>query len=98
MVQKRKGKRGIIGYRSYMFRSKDPAIDELRTIVGDTYGAINNKTLTATSKDSGVSVNAQRAWFFGDTKRPQSASLEAVGRSCGFKRTWVRTTKRNGHA
>jgi hypothetical protein len=34
-------------------------------------------------------------WFFGTTRRPQSATLEAAGRALGYKRVWV---KNNGKA
>jgi hypothetical protein len=35
------------------------------------------------------------AWFFGATKRPQNATLEAAGRALGMKRVWV-TNNGNG--
>lgn len=89
-MAKRK-KRTIIGYKTYMFKAKDPVIDELRTMVQDEHnGTINNKVLTKLHADSGVSVAAQRNWFYGATRRPQNASIEAVGRALGWRREWRR--------
>jgi len=80
-------------YRSYMFRTKDPVIDELRTLVQDTYGNVKNKALTTIERDGGPSSSAMYNWFHGKTRRPQSAAVEACGRALGYKRTW---TKLNG--
>jgi hypothetical protein len=76
-------------YKSYVFRTKDPVIDELRTLAEDTYGArVNGKVLSEISQEGGPSTSCMRAWFFGTTKRPTSATVEAAGRSMGFKRVW----------
>jgi len=67
-------------YKSYMFRQKDPAIDLVRTAVADSemsHTEIHNK--------SGVSIGAINGWFYGETKRPQHCTLEAVARACGKK-------------
>src|SRR5262245_66637106 len=74
-------------YTTYMFRDKDPAIDELRTIVQDSglsYDKVNAL--------SGVAASTLYAWFHGDTKRPQNCSLEAVARALGYKREFVAMT------
>jgi hypothetical protein len=76
-------------YKSYVFRTKDPVIDELRTLAEDTYGArVNGKVLSEISQEGGPSTSCMRSWFFGTTKRPTSATVEAAGRSMGFKRVW----------
>ena len=67
-------------YKSYSFVDKDPIIDELRTIVqqhGATYKDIHEQ--------SGVSASTLTAWFVGSTKKPQSATINAVLRSMGWK-------------
>lgn len=72
-------------YKSYNFRKKDPAIDELATCMKDsgmTYQNISDK--------SGVSVRTLFNWFEGKTRRPQSATLEAAGRAMGYKRIWTK--------
>jgi hypothetical protein len=82
-------------YGSYVFRTKDPVIDELRTLIEDAQGRkIKHASLTQIERDGGPSTAAMRGWFFGKTRRPQSPAVEAAGRAIGFKRKWV---KMNGH-
>ena len=77
-------------YKSYMFKDKDPAIDELRTEVQKINGgAITNQHLADIEHDGGPATSTMRAWFFGKTKRPINATLEAAGRALGKKRVWV---------
>lgn len=76
-------------YKTYSFRTKDPVIDQLRTMVKDSkmsYSAISHK--------SGVSTTTLYNWFHGKTRRPQSASIEATGRALGYQRTWVKIHNR----
>ena len=80
-------------YKSYVFHDKDPAIDELRTIAQDEYGAVSYGQLRVMMESGGPSVSCMAGWFFGDTRRPQSATLEAAGRSIGYRRTWVKMEK-----
>ena len=85
-------------YKAYNFRNKDPVIDELRTIIQDTHGVGNKAMYKAMRKievDGGPSWTAMHNWFFGETKRPQSASVEACGRAMGMKRVWVKNNGRN---
>jgi hypothetical protein len=78
-------------YGAYLFKQKDPAIDELRTVVEDHFGhRVNNKDLTQISEDGGPTVGTMKAWFFGKTRRPQNPTLEAAGRAMGFRRRWVK--------
>jgi hypothetical protein len=76
-------------YRTYSFKDKDPVIDEMRTLVEngeiDQYEAATRAGLARSTVDN---------WFFGSTRRPQSASVEAFGRALGWKRSWV---KMNGN-
>jgi hypothetical protein len=78
-------------YKSYLFRAKDPAIDELRTVVEDHYGErVAHHHLADIEASGGPSTACMRGWFFGKTQRPQNATLEAAGRSRGFRRKWVK--------
>ena len=78
-------------YKSYIFKTKDPAIDELRTVIEDSIGRrITKKDAKLIEQDGGPKVGTVNAWFFGATMRPQSATLEAAGRALGFKRQWVK--------
>jgi hypothetical protein len=79
-------------YKSYMFRDKDPAIDELRTVIADVKGErVNKKALREIEQDGGPTAGCMGAWFFGKTKRPQNATLEAAGRTLGYRRVWQRS-------
>jgi hypothetical protein len=77
-------------YKSYSFRAKDPVIDELRTIIQDQSGdqKLSSPTLSQIEDDGGPTLSCMQGWFRGDTKRPQSATIEAAGRALGFKRVW----------
>ena len=77
-------------WRAYVFRDKDPVIDELRTLVEDHFGVkVNASSLREIAEAGGPSRECMRAWFFGRTLRPQSASIEAAGRALGYRRAWV---------
>ena len=81
-------------YRSYVFRGKDETINELRTVIEDHLGRkINKKDAKRIEEDGGPRAGTVVGWFWGATMRPQSATLEAAGRACGFRRQWVKMTK-----
>lgn len=72
-------KRGYLKpYKSYVFREKDPIIDKCRTVVQDS-----GLSYAEISDASGVSTACMAGWFGGKTRRPQFATLNAVGRACG---------------
>jgi hypothetical protein len=71
-------------YKSYNFVDKDPIIDEIRTVYQDS--GVNYKWI---EDNSGVSSATLAAWFNGKTKKPQSATVEAVLRALGYKRAIV---------
>jgi hypothetical protein len=78
-------------YKSYVFKDKDPVVAELRAMIEDYQGEkIKGKHLAEIERGGGPSASAMRAWFFGDTRRPQSSAVEAAGRCIGYKRTWVK--------
>lgn len=77
-------------YRSYMFRSKDPVIDQLRTAIQDKIGTgFGYGDLKRIENDGGPTTTCMASWFWGKTKRPQNSSIEAAGRSLGLMRVWV---------
>lgn len=78
-------------YRCYGFIDKDPAIDQIRTLLQDE--KMYHK-LSVVSDLSGVSTQTLYQWFMGDTKRPQNATMEAVARSLGFERVFKRFRER----
>jgi hypothetical protein len=96
MADKSRGRRtgALKLYRSYVFRNKDPAIDELRTVIQDHYGKCTHKEWVVIEADGGPTVSTMTNWFKGDTRKPQNASLEAAGRSFGYKRVWIKDDKK----
>lgn len=67
-------------YKSYSFVSKDPIIDEIRTVYqesGANYAWVH--------EHSGVSTTTLSHWFNGDTRKPQAATVNAVLRALGYK-------------
>lgn len=77
-------------YSSYMFRNKDPAIDEIRTVMQQHFHKNNlaAEDYKAVEEQGGPSAGCVKSWFEGKTKRPQNATLEAAGRALGFERVW----------
>lgn len=67
-------------YKSYSFTDKDPIIDKIRTMIRDE--KIEHGDL---ADQSGVSVTTLWNWFYGNTKRPQFATVAAVVRSMGYE-------------
>jgi len=88
--------RTLVTYKAYNFRTKDPVIDELRTIIQDEFGSTKNKALTAIHNEGGPSITCMHNWFHGKTRRPTSAAVEAAGRAVGFKRQWVKMKPNGG--
>jgi hypothetical protein len=71
-------------YKSYSFLDKDPIIDEIRTVIKDS--GVSHKWI---EEESGVTAVTLRAWFYGTTKKPQAATINAVARSLGYKLGFV---------
>ena len=65
-------------YKTYRFMDKDPVIDIVRTMVDDARASY--KTIR---DNSGVSTTTLRGWFYGKTRRPQFATVQAVAHSLG---------------
>ena len=83
-------------YKAYNFRTKDPVIDELRTLMQDEFGSVKHKALAEVHDEGGPATTTMRNWFHGKTRRPTSAAVEAAGRAIGWKRQWVKMPKKNG--
>ena len=90
-TSKRPKRSGFKLYQSYLFRDKDPAIDEFRTVAQDHFGKrnLNHEDYDDIHEKGGPSGGCVKAWFEGKTKRPQNATLEAAGRALGMRRVWV---------
>lgn len=78
-------------YKSYVFRDKEPVIDELRTLMEGHYGErLTSKSIRKVMEGGGPSTSCMQSWFFGTTKRPQNATIEAAGRAMGYRRKWIK--------
>jgi hypothetical protein len=79
-------------YQAYLFKDKDPAIDEIRTVMQDHFGKRNlaSADYKEVQEQGGPSAGTVKSWFEGKTRRPQNATLEAAGRSIGYQRAWVK--------
>jgi len=74
-------------YKAYFFRTSDPAIAQVRAIIG------KDMSLKEVEEGGGPTAGTMRAWFKGKTKRPQNCTIEAAGRALGYERVWK---KQNG--
>lgn len=85
-------------YQSYMFRDKDPAIDDIRTVMQEHYGkrSLSNEDYADVEEKGGPTRGCIKSWFEGKTRRPQNATLEAAGRALGYHRVWQRMPATNG--
>lgn len=78
-------------YKAYRFTGKDPVIAEIRRTLQGTLGnvSLSDKKLRELEASGGPSINAMHNWFWGETRRPQNATLEACLRAAGYKRVIV---------
>lgn len=91
MANRKGNGHGLKLYASYSFRTKDPVIDELRTLTEDFLGhRVTSKDLRELEHKGGPTAGCMKAWYFGVTRRPTSAAIEAAGRSIGFQRKWIK--------
>ena len=70
--------RGFVTYKSYMFTSKDPIIDVLRTLKRDS-----EMKDSEIHEAGGPSTGTLRNWFNGRTRRPQFATVAAAAVAMG---------------
>lgn len=70
-------------YKSYSFRTKDPVIDQLRTVLKDQ-GLLSGKGYEELQRRGACKAGTYRNWFNGETRRPQFASLQATAHAAGF--------------
>ncbi len=80
MANSKKGKRGFIRYKSYLFVDKDPIIDAFRTARSD-----KGLSYAELSAESGVSATTFRNWEHGKTRRPMFSTVMAAVNALGKK-------------
>lgn len=71
-------------YKTYDYQY-DPAIEQVLELLDDS-----SMKRSQASDLSGVSTSTIRNWSKGKTRRPQNATIEAVGRAAGYGRKWVK--------
>lgn len=76
-------------YRTYSFRTKDPVIDELRTLFKDE-GKLSKDGFKEIEARGAAKAATYRNWFNGSTRRPQNATVMATARALGYDRKWVK--------
>lgn len=80
--------------RTYRFMDKDPVKDELQTLLQDE-GLMSKKGLRQVATLSNLSFSTLDNLFFGDTRKPQNATVMAIATSVGYERKWVKGRKLN---
>jgi hypothetical protein len=75
-------------YDTYLFRDKDPIVDEMRTA-----WQRSNKKISTLAVTSGVSYGTIQNWFQGKTRSPQTATASAFMGAMGYERRWVQTQR-----
>lgn len=71
-------------YKTYEYKY-DPAIEQVLEILDNS-----SMKQSQASDLSGVSPSTIRNWSKGKTRRPQNATIEAVGRAAGYGRKWIK--------
>ena len=88
---------GIITYKTYSFKDKDPVIDEIRTRIQDEakmQKVSDTAVINMVSETSGLSVGAIRGWLYGDIRRPQHATVAAAMGALGYEQHWVKSNSK----
>lgn len=80
-------------YKSYAFRTKDPVIDELRTMFQDA-GLLNGKGYKEVHERGAATPGTYRKWFGGGTRRPSHPTVMATAHALGYERQWVKKGKK----
>jgi len=79
-----RGPRTIGVAHSYNFIDKHPVLDIMHRAV-----EVSGYSFKHIHERSGVSVTTLRNWFYGDTKRPSYATVDAVRMAVGAKCVWT---------
>lgn len=80
---------GIVIYKSYSFKDKDPVIDEMRTLF-QKEGLFTAQGFKSVHEAGAPTISTFNKWFKGDTRRPQNAAIMATAHALGYERNWVK--------
>ena len=81
--------------RGYRFQDRDPAMEELCSLIHASemdVKAIVSAVSRATGGAYTVSNSTIYNWLNGQTKRPQSFTMNWVGYALGYERKWTKMT------
>lgn len=79
--------------RTYRFTEKDPVCGELMTMVEDS-GLRGKEHIGKLAVLATKAHGTIEGILYGDTKRPQNATIMAVATALGYERTWQRMTNK----
>ena len=82
-MKSKKHVRGV--YQSYFFKDHDPVLDAIDRV----HELAGRPKFSKLAADSGVAAATLSKWRSRETKRPQSASVEAVLRAMGAERAVI---------
>lgn len=74
-------------YKHYNYQYDPQMVELVKLIKADGH------TINSLAKESGVSAGTISNWAKKKTRRPQNFTLEATGRSIGYRREWVKDEK-----
>jgi hypothetical protein len=79
--------------RTYRFTEKDPVCGEIMNMV-DEAGLKGKQHIGTIATLATKAHGTIEGILYGDTKRPQNATIMSIATALGFERTWKRTTNK----
>lgn len=76
-------------YKTYSFRTKDPVIDELRTMFKDEK-LLHKAGFIEIEQRGAAKAATYNNWFNKGTRRPQNATVMATAHALGYDRQWIK--------
>lgn len=80
--------------RTYRFIDKDPVKDKLQTMLQDE-GLFNKNKLGRVATLASLAKSTVDNLFFGDTRKPQHATVMAIVTACGYEMEFKKARKLN---
>lgn len=78
--------------RTYRFTEKDPVCGEIMSMV-DQVGLRGKQHIGKIAILATKAHGTIEALLYGDTKRPQNATIMSIATALGFERTWTRDAR-----
>lgn len=80
--------------RTYRFLDKDPVIDKVRTVLQDR-GLYGKKNMGKVAQLASLAPATLDNMFFGDTRKPQHATVMGIITAVGYEMQFVEARKLN---